>query len=170
MCDSRVLLGRSEDKYGTLYVFNVSAQHTLSDAGIVNGTSAFNTVACTRLDNDTFVAFAHNSSAEVTVQRFVSWTMRLEPLARLKPLERNDDLFARILEFRGDELLVVRGKRDLFMTKFVSLRVYGRLTELQPALLTRTDHVIWSTSTFACNRLVLWDSLSQHLLVYTSDQ
>ena len=80
VCDSRVLvLGRGRHM---LYVFVVSAKHTLRDTGNVTLQIVFNGVAYTRLDNDTLVASTYWTKASfVSLQRLASLPLRLEPLA-----------------------------------------------------------------------------------------
>ena len=74
MCDSRVLLVECVHRY-TMYVFDVSAEHTLRDAGSVTFHSKPNAVACTRRDGVTLVAFTQYTS--VSLLRLTSIPLRL---------------------------------------------------------------------------------------------
>ena len=95
VCDSRVLLrcGRMQK----LYVFNVSAEHTLRDAGSVLVESKFFKLECTRRENDTLVPFSHFNW--VSLQWLASLPLRLEPLASV---DLTDPFW---LLFRGELLL-----------------------------------------------------------------
>ena len=103
VCDSRVLLiGRGRHM---LYVFDVSAKHTLRDAA--NVTAIFvQRGHCTRIDNDTLVASTYgNKVTFVSLQRLASLPLLLEPLASVNFTATYPLLFP------GDLLLVADWNR-----------------------------------------------------------
>ena len=110
VCDSRVLLfGRGRH---TFYVFVVSAKHTLHDASNVTLQIAFNGVACTRLDNDTLVAFTYwNKASFVFLQRLASLPLASVSFTAPYPLL-----------FRRDLLLVADWNRATGLYTIVSFR------------------------------------------------
>ena len=64
MCGSRVVL--VDGGRGRLYVFDMDATHSISAEGLYALPFDFHEITCTRVGNDTFVAFAH----EFSVSRF----------------------------------------------------------------------------------------------------
>ena len=159
LCDSRVLL----DGIGnSMYVFDVSAERTLRDAGNVTLKSEFRRLACTRRDGDTLVAFSHNTS--VSLLRLTSLPLRLVPLASVSLSD------PRQLLFRGDLLLVADWNSANRTASIVSFRASdNELTERRVLLdALASDRVVaWA---FAGDRLVLWNRRnnrkSEELLVY----
>ena len=148
VCDSRVLLGR----WNTLYVFDVSAEHTLRDAGSVTLQSQAYTIACTRLDGVTLVAFSHDTS--VSLLRLTSLPLRLVPLASVSLNFTHPNH----LLFREDLLLVADWDSSI-----VSFRAsYNAHTERRVLL----DGVSIGAWALASDRLVLWDLHSTELRVY----
>ena len=158
VCDSRVLLGGIGGS--TLYVFDVSAEHNLRDAGSVQlqTASAIYGVACTRRDNDTLVAFSHASS--VSLQRLASLPLRLEPLASV------DFTAPRRLLFRGDLLLVADWNDTAGKHAIVSFRATDNALTERRVLLDAQRSVNVRAWTLAGDQLVLTDWMSDDLHVY----
>ena len=155
VCDSRVLL--VDRGWNTMYVFDVSAEHTLRDEGNVTWQSSFHRVACTRRDGVTIVAFSHNTS--VSLLRLTLLPLRLEPLASVSLIA------PRPLLFRGDLLLVADWNRATNTSAIVSFRVSGNALTERRVLLDALPGVLlhWA---LAGDRLVLWNWKSEELLVY----
>ena len=155
VCDSRVLLGQWGGR--TMYVFDVSAEHTLRDAGNVTLQSWIFWVACTRLDGVTLVAFSHVTS--VTLHRLTSLPRRLQPLASVGLIDPY-----RLL-FRGDLLLVDDWNRA---NRIVSFRASDNaLTERRVLLEAQAGvSVLVHAWALAGDRLVLWNWESGELRVY----
>ena len=151
VCDSRVLLGGGGGN--TLYVFAVSAEHTLREAGSVTWQSSFNRVACTRRDGVTLVAFSHGTS--VSLLRLTSFPLRLVPLASVN-LTRPYHLL-----FREDLLLVTDWKKATGSHAIVSFRAFDNALTEQRVLFDGFRVSAW---TLAGDRLVLWNSWN--LVVY----
>ena len=153
VCDSRVLFGRGMTN--TLYVFDVSAAHTLREAGSVSLQTTSSCLACTRRDNDTLVAFAHYDS--VSLQRLTSPLLRLEQIASVKLTE------PRHLVFVGDQLLVADLNDDTGKHAIVSLRATGNALSERRVLLNAQRSVYVSCWTLAGDKLVIveWDSTNQ---------
>ena len=85
VCGSRVLL--VERGGNTMYVFDVSAEHTLRDAGSVTYSSSLYGVACILRDGVTLVAFSHDTS--VSLLRLTSLPLRLVPPSDRKSTRLN---------------------------------------------------------------------------------
>ena len=167
VCDSRVLLG---GRY-TLNVFDVSAEHTLLDAGNVTWQSRFRkfectgldcdtivAVVCTRRDSNTLVAFSDDTS--VFLQRLASLPLRLEPLASV-------NLTApRLLLFRGDLLIIADWNRANRTDTIVSFRVSGNALTERRVLLDAQAGVYVGAWALASDRLVLMNWELLELLVY----
>ena len=153
VCGSRVLL----TDFKTLYVFNVSAKHSVIGADPLSVKKNIFSLACTRRDGETLVAFAHSSS--VSLHRLASVPLRLEWLAEV-------DLYEPFgLLFSGDVLLVSHTTTNTSEYAIVSLRASGNaLTERR--VLLDTNDVEVDAWTLACERLVQWDFISNGLLVY----
>ena len=156
VCDSRVLLGgRGGD---TLYVFDVSAESTLRDAGNVTLQSSVDDLACTRRDGVTLVAVSYDNS--VSLLRLTSLPLRLEPLASVnltKPYR---------LLFRGDLLLVNSWNHTTRSNACGAFRVSGNeLTEWRVLLVYEVGVSVhyWA---LAGDRLVFWNDKSEELCVY----
>ena len=155
VCDSRVLLGNGH----TLYMFDVSAEHTLRALRamrlalrVAGNATLKSNFACTRRDNVTLVAFPHDTS--VSLLRFTSLTLRLVLIASVSLTHPTN------LLFRGDLLLV----KDL--NRIVSFRASdSALTERR--VLVLLDALVgvhaWA---LAGDRLVLANWGSSDLLVY----
>ena len=157
VCDSRVLLGQEGEN--TLYVFDVSAESTLRDAGNVTLQSEIYGVACTRRDGVTLVAFSHNTS--VSLLRLTSLPLRLVPLASVSLTEPT-----RLL-FREDLLLVTDWNRANRTDAIVSFRVSGNvLSERRVLLDAQAGLDVNYGWDLASDRLVLWDWNSNELRVY----
>ena len=158
VCDSRVLLGESGGN--TLYIFNVSAAHTLRAADSLSlQNTTFRKVACARRDGDTLVAFSHSSS--VSLQRLASLPLRLERLASV------DFTDPHRLLFRGDLLFVTDWNSTSDTHVIVSLRASGNAFTERRVLLDAQPGVGLGPWALSGDRLVLWDSNSEDLLVYT---
>ena len=144
VCDMHVLLIQN----GELYVFDVNAAHNLNYAGSVHLQIWSCCLACTRRENDTLVAFAHDSS--VSLQRLASIPLRLKPLARLTSLTAPWRLL-----FREELLLVADMDWTTNTHAIVSVRTTGNaLTELR-VLLDAQKSVYVFDLTLAGDRLVL---------------
>ena len=144
--------------YGrTLYVFDVSAERTLLDAGSVTLQSQFYGVAaCTRREGITVFAFSHGIS--VSLLRLTSLPLRLVPLASVSLADPH-----RLL-FREDLLLVADWNRATGTDAIVSFRASDNgLTERRVLLDAGVDVYAWA---LASDRLVLWNWKSEELLVY----
>ena len=141
-----------------LYVFVLSAEHTLHDAGTVTLQSRFYGLACTRRENDTLVAFGHGSS--VSLQRLASSPQRLEPLASV-------NLAApwRVL-FLEELLLVADWNTSTQEYSIVLFRALGDALTERRVLLKALQSVYIFAWTLARDRLVLADLNSGDLLVY----
>ena len=164
MCDSRVMLLVGNKQLYTLYEFDVSAEHILRNAGSVTLETATYDLACTRRDNDTLVAFSHDTS--VSLQRLTSLPLRLEPLASVNLTDP-----WRLL-FRGDLLLVNVWNHAANKYAIVSFRATGNaLTEPRVLLdAQRSDRYVGAWA-FAGDRLVVselnrTDETQRDLLVY----
>ena len=156
VCDSRVLLGQWRSD--RVNVFEVSAEHTLRDAGSLTLQSGFNGVACTRRDGITLVAFSNETS--VTLLRLMSFTLRLVPLASVSLTAPH-----RVL-FREDLLLVADWNKANRTDAIVSFRVSGNALTERRVLLDAQAGVRVVAWTLASDRLVLRDLKSEELLVY----
>ena len=158
VCDSRVLLGQWRSDRVYLYVFEVSAEGTLRDAGNAALQSEINGVVCTRRDGVTLVALSHDSS--VSLLRLTSLPLRLVPLASvsLTGPER--------LLFREDLLLVADWNRATLSNAIVSFRVSGNALTERQVLLDAQAGVRVDSWPLASDRLVLWNWKSEELLVY----
>ena len=156
VCDSRVLLGG--EGWDTLYVFDVSSESTLRDAGSVTIQSRFYGIACTRRDGVTLVAFSNDTS--VSLLRLTSLPLRLVPLASVSLTDPH-----RLL-FREDLLLVADLNRANRTDAIVSFRVSGNALTERRVLLDAQAGVRVEAWTLASDRLVLRDLKSEELLVY----
>ena len=154
VCDSRVLLGNEH----TFYVFDVSAEHTLRDAGSVTWQSRFYVVACTRRDGVTLVAFSHGTS--VSLLRLTSLPLRLESLATVSLTE------PRRLLFREDLLLVANWNRATHTGAIVSFRVSDNALTERRVLIDAQAGVRVGAWALASDRLVLLNREPDELLVY----
>ena len=156
VCDSRVLL--IERKGNTMFVFDVSAEHTLRDAGNVTLQSGFSWVACTRRDGVTLVAFSHNTS--VSLLRLTSIPLSLVPLASVSLTAPYR------LMFREDLLLLSDWNVTTVTDAIVSFRVSGNPLTERRMLLDAQAGVRVDACALASDRLVLWNRKSEELLVY----
>ena len=158
VCSSHVLLGGGNGGGHRLFVFDVNAEHTLRAVGTVAASNSFVRHSCTRLGNDTYVAFSYGRS--VSVYRLASLPLRLEPLV-------NVDLTAAYgLLFREDLLLVADWNSATQSHAVMALRpLKSGLTQQRVLLDVHAGVHVWSW-TLAGDRLVLWDFKSKDLLVY----
>ena len=101
VCDSRVLLSLSGRQDQRMYVFNVSATHTLHQVGQVDMPDPIWSLACTRRAADTLVAVGHSGS--VSLQRLTSIPLRFEPIQNAT--SKNRGTWSQRLLFRGELLL-----------------------------------------------------------------
>ena len=99
VCDSRVLLARTGE--GTLFVFDVSATHTLHQVGQVDNSYPIWSLACTRQADDILVAVGHSFS--VSLQRLTSNPLGIEPI--LNATSKHQSTWTQQLLFRGELLL-----------------------------------------------------------------
>ena len=155
VCDSRVLLGGVG---GNTYVFAVTAEHTLRDAGNVTWQNSFNWFTCTRRDGVPLIAFSHNTS--VSLLRLTSLPLHLEPLATVSLNE------PRRLLFREDLLLVADWNRATDTGAIVSFRASDNALTERRVLLDALAGVGVGAWALASDRLVLWNKESEELLVY----
>ena len=156
VCDSRVLLVEWGGR--TMYVFDVSAERTLRDAGNVSYSRRFYAVACTRRDGVTLVAFSHFIS--VSLLRLTSLPLRLVPLASVNLTDPH-----RLL-FRGDLLLVTDWNRATNTSAIVSFRASDNALTERRVLLDAQAGVGMRAWALAGDRLVLSSRYSEELLVY----
>ena len=154
VCGSRVLLGNVY----ALYVFAVSAEHTLRDAGSVTLQSEIKGVACTCRDGDTLIAFSHNTS--VSLLRLTSLPLRLVPLASV------DITDPRRLLFREQLLFVTVWNEATNTSAIVSFRASGNALTERRVLLDAQAGVYVDAWALANDRLVLWNGHSEELLLY----
>ena len=156
VCDSRVLLvQRGGNK---MYVFDVSTEHTLRDAGSLTLQSSFYGVTCTRRDGVTLVAFSHDTS--VTLLRLTSLPLRLVPLASVSLTAPGR------LRFRGDLLLVADWNDATGSHAIVSFRASDNALTERRVLLDAQAGVRVGAWALASDRLVLWNWKTEELLVY----
>ena len=157
VCDSRVMLGGGGRN--RLYVFAVSAEHTLRDAGNVTLQSVAYGVACTRRDGVTLVAFS-NYDTSVSFLRLTLLPLRLVPLASVSLTT------PKWLLFREDLLLVADWNRATRTNDIVLFRASdNELTErrvLHDAQAGVSVHA-WA---LAGDRLVFWNGDLEELRVY----
>ena len=139
-------------------MFEVSATHNLRAAGTVLLQNQFYGLACTRRDGETLVAFSHERS--VSLQRFASLPLRLEPLASVD--------FTKLVSllFREDLLLIAHGNRCIFQNAITSLHVSGNEFTERQVLLDAEAGVGVDAWALVGDRLVLWDLQSKALQVY----
>ena len=156
VCDSRVLLGG--EGWDKLYVLDVSAEHTLRDAGSVTLRSGAYEVACTRRDGVTLVAFSHNTS--VSLLRLTSLPLRLVPLASVSLTAPY-----RLL-FREDLLLVADWNKATRKGAIVSFRVSSNALTERRVLIDAQAGISVMAWALAGDRLVFWNWESKELLVY----
>ena len=156
-CKSRIVLV-GKGKTNTMYVFDVSAAHTLRKAGSVPLQSWFNEVACSGRDGDTLVALSHERS--LTLQRLTGFPLRLEPLAKV-------ELTAPILvQFYGDILIVADFNVATQKHDICSFRWSGNALNERKVLLEAQHSVSVSTWALVGERLAIVDWDSMDLLVY----
>lgn len=131
VCESRVLLGNET----TLYVFDVSAAHTLSDAGSIVDQRGINGLACIRRDGDTLVSTANWTS--VSLQRLASLPLRLEHIATSGDFTRANQLL-----FRGELLLVADRMSGIGKHAIVSFRTRDKALNERRELLSaqKSEH------------------------------
>ena len=159
VCKSRILLAK-EGVINTLYLFNVSAEQTLSAEDSVNVTSEMGDsyiyrLACVRRDDDKLVAFSHWDS--VSLYRLIRKSLQL----KLEKIDRVELSAPVELVFRGDLLLVKHRDRTFNISSF---RASGSgLTEERVLLAAVVDVDAW---TLAGDKLVLWNQYTKNLLAY----
>ena len=156
VCDSRVLLG-SEGR-DTLYMFDVSAEHTLRDAGSVTLHNGAYRVACTRRDGVTLIGFSHDTS--VSLLRLTSLSLPLVPIASVSLTEPRQLLFLKNL------LLVKDWNSATRSHAIVSFRASDNALTERRMLFDAQANVSINAWALAGDRLVLWDYNSKDLLVY----
>ena len=160
-CGSRVLLAERGIGVNTLYVLDVSAEHTVRHTGNVLLHIAINGLACTRRENDTLVALSNRTS--VSLQRLPSEsdTLRLEPVDTSVGINAPHHLI-----FCGELLLVADWKTSNERHAIFSLRATNDgLTQWQ-VLFDAHNSVDFSDWAIADNRLVLFDRDCGCLRVY----
>ena len=153
VCDSRVLL--VERGGNTMYVFDVSAEHTLRDAGNVTLQSGAYGVACTCSDGVTLVAYTDYYTS-VSLLRLSLLPLRLVPLASISLP------YSRRLLFRED-LLLVTGDWE---GAIVAFRTSDNLLTERRVLLDAQAGVRVFAWALTGDRLVLFNWNSGDLLVY----
>lgn len=160
-----------------LYVYEVSAAHTLQNADsmripkIINVYSRGNPyrLACTRRGNDTLVAFTHESSVSLQRVRLASLPLNLEHIGMIGDVFTGADL----LLFREDLLLVADRDHKVRKHAIVSLRATSNALTVRRVLLDAESSVHVLDWTLAGGRLVLSErkeefqtTLPGDLLVY----
>lgn len=156
VCGSRVLFGRFGDYTINVYEVNVNYR-ILWSIGTLYLNNSFKFFACTRRGNDTLVAFSHDKS--VSLQRFDSLALRLEPLANV---ELSSPAF---LLFRGEKLLVWDRNWSTGIHCIVSLRVSGSGLTEKHVLLDNVEVSAW-TLTSMHDKLIIWNKNSALMRVY----
>ena len=146
----------------TLYVFDVTASHSVHAAGTVAVEEQFCFLACTRLKEKTLVAFAHCSS--VSLHRLASsLPLRLEKLTSIGLTGPQQ------LLFRGDELLVVDWNGATHSHAIVSLPLHasgGALSEQRVLLDERSllSQRFWALTS---DQLIISDTRSSELSLFS---
>ena len=145
-----------------VYVYNVSAEHSVSDEGFVLfGGQNLAGLACTRIGDDTYVALSLPEASLVTLHRLV-W-----PSPTPSHSLANFTLTTPTgLLFRRDLLLVSDSNSTTRSHGIVSVRTSGGALSEKRVLLTAADHIAVLAWTLAGDRLVLWDLNSGDLLIY----
>ena len=156
VCDSRVLLRGGGGN--TLYVLDVSGEHTLCDAGNVSLQSKFYGVACIHRDGVTLVAISQDTS--VFLLRLTLLPLRLVPLASASLTDPYH------LLFREDLLIVTDWNSFTVSHAIVSFRVSDNALSEPLVLLDAQDGVDVRAWALASDRLVLWNGHSEELRVY----
>ena len=174
VCNSHVLV-LMRWQGNLVYVFKVSAEHSVRNAGSLqlwrwSGYEEWMGLDCTRIGDVTYVAVSHR----------VPDVVQLLPLEwyfgspKLSLFQRHTHDFYRpgLLLFRGDLLLVADCHSSSLKDAIVSFRVSGdALTEQKKLLVDAAaasdkngiDVGVWTVSG---NRLVLWDQRKRALLTY----
>ena len=148
LCDSRVLIGRRAGN--VVYVFDVTASHTLRAAGNVTLNSGLWGLACARRDNDTLVGITFAHLSEVTLHRLASDPLRFEPLAT-----RGDLIAPRWLLFREDLLLVADWNNSVGTHAILSFRASGNALTERRVLLDAKRSVLVGAWTLVGDRLTV---------------
>ena len=148
VCDSRVLLAESEKR--RVYIFNVSAERTVSATSYVIADTIYG-LACIPRDNFTLVAVSHSQSVSLH---------RPEQLARVVLTNPRE------LVFYKELLLVAHWNSTNGSDAVVSLRASGGALTEKRELLAAGVNVCVGAWALAGDQLVLWNTSSQDLLVY----
>ena len=137
-----------------MYAFDVSAERTVSAAGSVPAESpGFFGLACICRDGETLVAFSHRNSTFLHLS--------LKPLAHVELTDTYQIIF------RREHLLVADWNSVIKSHAIVSFRASGGALSEKKELLAANDSVLVFVWALTGDRLVLWDSISGDLLVYT---
>ena len=166
VCNSHVLVVKllQGDR---LYVYNVSAEHSVRSAGIVPLKQPnWSGLACKSIGDDTYVALSHYVTSLVTLHRLV-WPSPTRP--SLDPLANNTIHNPYWLLFLDDVLLVCSWNSTILSDAIVSIRASdGALSEKRVLLTAAAEPRIASLAwTLARNRLVISDLHSGDLLIYS---
>lgn len=161
--ESRVLLGMS----GTpdVYLFELSAEHSLRPLGSAAMEEAYYYMAFTRLGTDFLVASSHRNA--VSLRRVVEQVAPLEPLQlQLETLSRIELTHPTNLLFCRDGLLVAVTDEDC--DAIVCLDVTGGRFAHKRQLLSSNSNVQVSTWCMAGDKLVVYNGIddSSVLLVF----
>ena len=154
VCYSNVLIGSGGKE--TLYLFDVSAAHTLSYAGSV--VHQCYGLACALRNCDTFVAIANLTS--VSLQRLASSPQRREHIATSVEFVRGKPLL------RGELLLVVDFDGPTNKCVIVSFRETDNVLTERRGLLDDQESGYVTAWTLAGDQLVLAIKNSKSLLVF----
>ena len=156
--DSRVLLGQEDTD--SLYVFDVSAEHRLHDAGTVALEHQLCRFACTSLGSDTLVAVTQYRGKCVLVHRLLDGPLLLKPLARTQLARPGCVLW------RGNQLLVAYSPSVYDSHVVDSFLLSGALLMRQRQLLAANTGSYSNQWCLAGDRLCVWEYNSKDLLLY----
>ena len=148
-----------------LYVYNVSAEHTVRDVGFVPlGQQNWTGLACTRIGKDTYVALSHYETSLVTLHRLV-WSSVKPHLDQFANYTLHNPFW---LLFLDDLLLVSSFNSTTKSDAIVSIPASDGALSEKRVLLTAKDHIAVHGWAVAGDRLVLWDLNSGDLLIYAT--
>lgn len=157
VCESRVLLAYSlSDKVSA---FELSADHKLRPTGTITLDRVYFSVASTRIGGQTYVAFSHMNT--VSLHRLLD-DMQLEAVSEIGFLTA-----PRVL-FRGNVLLVDGVDENDFHAIGSFVASAGGLS-FDRMLINSDAGINVNKWCISGNRLVVWDGMTNDLLVYSLD-